>query len=101
VIFCVNYDGVLIRCLEHDDAETILKTLHDSLVGGNCLEETMAHKILRVGYYWPTFFRDGHAYARKCKSCQVCISREKRPSIPLHPVTVSIPFEQWGIDVIG
>jgi hypothetical protein len=61
----------------------------------------MTHKILRDGYYWPTLFRDAHAYARKCKSCQVSIGREKRAAIPLQPVTISIPFEQWGIDVIG
>jgi hypothetical protein len=100
VLLHVNYDGVLLICLEHDDAEKVLKELHDDLVGGHFVGETTAHKILRVGYYWPTLFRDAHAYARKCKSCQVSIVREKRPAIPLQPVTLSITFEQWGIYVI-
>jgi hypothetical protein len=61
----------------------------------------MAHKILRAGYYWPTLFRDAHAYARKCESCQVSTGNEKRAVIPLQSVTISKPFKQWGIDVIG
>jgi hypothetical protein len=61
----------------------------------------MPHKILRDRYYWPNLFKDAHAYARKCKSCKVSTSRENRESIPLHLVTISRPFEQWGIDVIG
>jgi hypothetical protein len=27
--------------------------------------------------------------------------REKRATVPLQPVAVSRPFEQWGLDVIG
>jgi hypothetical protein len=29
------------------------------------------------------------------------VGKEKKASIPLQPVTISRPFEQWGIDVIG
>jgi len=60
----------------------------------------MTQKILRAGYYWLTLFRGVHADARKCKSFQVRIGREKRPAILLQPVPISRPFEQWGIYVI-
>jgi hypothetical protein len=101
MLFHVNYDGVLLICLEHDDVEKVPKELHDDPIGGNFVGETMTHKILRVGYYWPTLFRDAHAYARKCKYFQVSSEREKRLAIPLHPVTISRPFEQWGIRFLG
>jgi hypothetical protein len=45
--------------------------------------------------------RDAHAYARKCKTCQVNTGREKRVAIPLQPTTISRPFEKWGINIIG
>jgi hypothetical protein len=98
VLFHVNYDGVLLRCIEHDDACKLLRELHDIPVGGHFAGETMAHKILRVGYYWPTLLRDAHAYARKCKSYQVSAGRGKREVIPLHLVTISRPFKHWGIN---
>ena len=35
VLFCKKNDGVLLRCLEKDDAYKVLKELHDGHVGGN------------------------------------------------------------------
>jgi hypothetical protein len=29
------------------------------------------------------------------------VGREKREVVPLEPVVVSRPFEQWGLDIIG
>ena len=40
------------------------------------IKKTIAHNILREGYYWPTLFIDAHAHARKCKICQVNAGRE-------------------------
>jgi hypothetical protein len=91
VLFHINYDGVLLIIIEHY-AEKVLKKLHDDLIGGHFVGENMTHKILRVGYYWPTLFKDVRSYARKCKSCQVSVDREKRASIPLHSVTISRSF---------
>jgi hypothetical protein len=101
VLFHVNYDGVLLGCLEHEDAEKVLRELHDGPAGGHFVGDTTTHKILRDGYYWPTLFRDAHTYARNCKSCQMSTGREKREVVPLQLVTISRPFEKWGLDVIG
>ena len=101
VLFQQNYNQVLLRCLEKDNAEHILVELHDGPVGGHLSGETTAHKVLRVGYYWPTLFKDAHAHAHKCEICQVNAGRERRPAIPLQPVTIKNPFEQWRLDVVG
>jgi hypothetical protein len=92
---------VFLRCLEKEDVERVLKELHDDPVGGYFAGETMTHKILRVGYYWPILFRDAHAYVRRCKFCQMSAGKEKKVTIPLHSVSISRPFEQWGIYIIG
>jgi hypothetical protein len=74
-----NYDGVYLRCLEKEDVDKVLSELHDGPVGGNFGGDTTINKILRVGYYWPTLFKDSHAYARKCPECQKAVGREKKP----------------------
>jgi hypothetical protein len=101
VLFWVNYDGVLLRCLEREDAEKGLKELHDGPVSGNFAGNTTTHKILRAGYYWPTLLKDPHTYSINCKTCQIRVEREKREVVPLQPVTVLRHFEQWGLDIIG
>eukprot|EP00253_Pinus_taeda_P022887 PITA_22887 len=75
--------------------------MHDNPAGGHYGRETTAHKILRAIYYWPTVFRDSHAYTRECKVCQTVAGRERKPYVPLKPVMIYYPFQQWGLDVIG
>ena len=101
VLFQQNYDKVLLRCLEKDYVEHILIDLHDGPAGGHFSGETTAHKVLRVGYYWPTLFRDAHAHVRKFQICKVNVGKERTHAFPLHPVTIANPFEQWGLDVVG
>ena len=101
VLFCKNYDNVLLRCLEKDDANQVLTELHDGPTGVNFDGETTVHKVLRESYYGPTLCRDAHAYDQKCQIFQVNASRQRRPAFPLHPITFQNPFEQWGLDIVG
>jgi len=78
-----KYDGVILQFLENKYVDKVLSELHDGLVGGNFFNETFAHKILGVGYYWPTFFKDAHAYAWRCKIFQKCVGHKKKPIVPL------------------
>eukprot|EP00253_Pinus_taeda_P019157 PITA_19157 len=96
-----NYDSVLLRCLEKPEAQKVLQELHDGPAGGHFGADTIAHKIIHVGYYWPTLFRDTHEYVRKYRSCQVSSGRQRKPAFPLQPVNIDQPFEQWGLDIIG
>ena len=66
VLFRKNYDGFLLIFLEQKDTAKLVKELHDGPAGGHYSRDTTAHKTLRVGYYWPTLFKDTHAYVRKC-----------------------------------
>lgn len=100
-LYKINYDGVWLRCLEKDVANHVLKEMCDDPVGGHDGGETIVHKILRAGYYWPTMFRDFHAYAWKCKVCQIVVGWERKSAIPLSPVMIYRPFQQWRLDVIG
>eukprot|EP00253_Pinus_taeda_P019572 PITA_19572 len=61
VIFRINFDYVLLRCLEKFEAEKVLQELHDGPAGRHYVGDATAHKILCAGYYWPTF-KDSHNY---------------------------------------
>jgi hypothetical protein len=55
-------DGVLLKCVNQEEADRLLKELHSEHCGGHFTAHTTAHNILRVGYYWPTLFVDTHRY---------------------------------------
>eukprot|EP00253_Pinus_taeda_P004051 PITA_04051 len=101
ILFRMNYDSILLRCLEKYEAEKVLQELHDGIAGGHYTGDATAHKILRAGYYWPMLFKDSHNYVRKCQVCQTTTGRQKKPSLPLQTVNIEQPFSQWGLDLIG
>jgi hypothetical protein len=55
-------------------------------------------KILRVGYFWSSLFKDCILAVQKCHVCQIYNRKLCAPPAPLHPVVFVGPFEKWGID---
>jgi hypothetical protein len=70
ILFQKNFDGVFLRSLEKEETEKVLAELHFGDVNGHFGGDTTAHKVLRVGYYWSTLFKDAHTLSHKCKICQ-------------------------------
>jgi hypothetical protein len=98
ILFRINYDGVLLICPEHEDIEKVLNELHDGPIRGHFMRNTIAHKILRADYYYPTLFKDAHTYAKNYKTCQMSVGKEKREAIPLQHVTFYWPLTKfWEI----
>jgi hypothetical protein len=93
--------GVLLRCLDPQEAQKIMFDFHDSLCGGHHFWRTTTYKILRAGYFWPTLFTDVCAKIRACIKCQKFSGKQQLKSLPLKPVVASGPFQQWGLDFIG
>lgn len=56
---------------------------------------------MRAGYYWPSLFKDAHAWARKFVKCTIFVGKERLLALPLQPIQVKQPFMRWGIDFIG
>jgi hypothetical protein len=44
-----------------------MEELHAGFCGGHHVARTTTHKILRLGYYWPTIFTDVHKFVRSCQ----------------------------------
>jgi transposase InsO family protein len=56
---------------------------------------------MRARYYWLTLSRDTHAFVRACEPCQRFQGKQRLATLPLDPVVVEAPFQQWGLDFIG
>jgi hypothetical protein len=75
--------GVLLRCLDPQEAQRIMFDFHGSLCGGHHFWKTTAYKILRAGYYWPSLFTDVCAKIRACINCQKFSGKQQLKSLPL------------------
>jgi hypothetical protein len=101
LLFWKNPIGLLLRCINQEEAAKVMIEFHNSECGGHHYWKTTAHKILRSGYYWPSLFSDVYEFVKTCDKCQRFEGKQQLKSLPLKPIVVTGPFQQWGLDFIG
>ena len=69
---------------------------HEGACGGHKYWKATSYKILRAGYYWPSLFSYVYQQVRARIPCQKFADKQKLLSLPLKPIAVSAPFQQWG-----
>ena len=79
------------NCLLESEAQIKIKEFHQGYCGGHLYSKTTAHKILRVGFYWPTLFSDVLKEVYTYHECQIFDGKKKL--IPLSPISVKSPFK--------
>ena len=96
-----KYGQPLLKCVAVEQAQYIIKELHEGICGYHSGARTMATRILRAGYFWPTIEADCQDYVKKCKPCQkhgILIHQKQEQ---LHSILSPWPFAKWGMDILG
>jgi len=83
-LFHRRYDMDIRRCIREDETYDILKAFHDGTCGGHFANRRTRHKILQMGYYWPTIFKDAKKFVQACDSWQRMGCPGQSDEIPLH-----------------
>ncbi|XP_024033507.1 uncharacterized protein LOC112095634 [Citrus clementina] len=94
-------DQIFRRCIPDDEVSRVIQFCHSEARSDHFSSKKTAAKILLCGFYWPTLFKDSHAFCRVCTNCQMVRSISKRNMMPLNPILVIEIFDCWGIDFMG
>ena len=78
-----------------------MKEFHEGACGGHLYWKRIVNKILRVGFYWPTLFPDIHKMVATYHKFQIFEGKINFLHLPLQPISVEAPFQQWGLQIIG
>lgn len=62
-LFHTGVDMCICRCIHKDEIHDILKAFHNEPCSGHFADQSTRHKVLQMGYYWPTIFKDAKKYA--------------------------------------
>ncbi|KAL5552138.1 hypothetical protein UlMin_002314 [Ulmus minor] len=65
-----GFSSPSLLCLDKDRGKFTLEEVHAGVCGNHSSGRTLAHRILRQGYYWPTIQTDSLDFVRKCNKCQ-------------------------------
>ncbi|KAK8538753.1 hypothetical protein V6N12_034461 [Hibiscus sabdariffa] len=94
-------DQVLRRCVPEEQQKDIMYLSHAASCGGHFGGNRTAGKILQSGFYWPTLFKDAHAFAKACDRCQRMGNISRRNEMQLQNILEVELFDVWGIDLMG
>ena len=56
--------------MPEDEQGRIIDKCHASPYGGHFAGDRTTYKILQLGFYWPTLFRDCAEWVKQCDRCQ-------------------------------
>ena len=101
VLYKRGFSQSYLRCLSHNEADYVMRKVHEGICGNHFGARSLVHKLIRAGYYWLTMLKDAQAYVKTCDKCQRFSNLIRQPSEDLTPMTAPWPFTQWGLDIIG
>ena len=83
ILFRRNFDGILLRYVDEDQVEGMIKEFHEGICSGKFAPTATSHKIIRVGFYWSSILRDSYTAIRRCFSCHQFSGKMKKVVMPL------------------
>ena len=96
-----GFSAPILKCVGREDANYILREVHEGICGNHIGARALASKALRQGYYWPTVLKDTIELVIKCKVCQEHAKISHLSSKSLTSITSPWPFQQWELDILG
>ena len=65
------------------------------------MDKRTTYKIICLGYYWPSIFKDAKEYVKRCESFQRVGKPTSSNEMPLQIQVLIEPFEKWALDFVG
>ena len=90
-----------LKCIAGEDTEYVIREVHEGICENHIRARTLAGKVFRQGYYWPTMLKDATDLVKKCRICQEHAKISRLSAEPLTSITSPWPFQQWGLDILG
>ena len=92
VLYKRGFSQPYLRCLLPDEANYVLREVHEEACGNHSGARSLIHKVVRAGYYWPTIQADAKAYVKVCDQCQRFNNIPRQPSEYLTLMMAPWPF---------
>ncbi|XP_025625973.1 uncharacterized protein [Arachis hypogaea] len=100
-LYKCGFSQPLLKCVEPGDTEYILREIHEGYCGHHVRGKTLAQKIIKAGYFWPTIIRDSIQLVKSCDKCQRHANIHQAAPHQLSTISAERPFGTWGIDLVG
>ncbi|XP_043815341.1 uncharacterized protein LOC122724445 [Manihot esculenta] len=72
-------------CVSPEEAIKVMEEIHRGMCGAHEGAGTLANKIFRQGYYWPTVKKEAEEFVRRCleyRGCSSQITADNSTAVP-------------------
>ena len=90
-----------LKCVTPLEGKVIIEDVHSGMCGAHTRSRSVAYKVLRAGYFWPTMMSDTVEIVKTCRSCQMHSNVPALPQTEMTNIVTPWPFFRWGMDIVG
>uniref|UniRef100_A0A2N9E2N4 RNase H type-1 domain-containing protein n=1 Tax=Fagus sylvatica TaxID=28930 RepID=A0A2N9E2N4_FAGSY len=101
ILYKMGFSKPHLRCLSPEEANYVIREVHEGVCGNHSEARSLAHKLTRAGYYWPSLLHDATQFVKAYDKCQRFANVPRVPPEEFTPITSPWPFAQWGLDIMG
>ena len=87
ILYKMGFSRPHLRCLSPEEANYIIREVHEGVCGNHSGVRSLAHKLTREGYYWPSLLHDATQYVKTCDKCQRFANVPRVPPKEITPIT--------------
>lgn len=92
ILYRRGFNQPFLKCVDDKEGEYILGEIHEGVCENHAEGHSLASKVPRQGYYWPTMKKEAIKYARRCDKCQRFAKIPRNPPMSLTSITSPWPF---------
>ncbi|GAU27754.1 hypothetical protein TSUD_215650 [Trifolium subterraneum] len=96
-----GFSSPMLLCVGETKSRRILNEIHNGSCGSHIGGRSLAGKVTRAGFFWPTLLSDANRHVRSCDQCQRHAYLHHAPGELLQSVMSPWPFYMWGVDILG
>jgi ribonuclease HI len=87
ILYKMGFSRPHLRCLSPEEANYVIREVHEGICGNHSGARSLAHKLTRAGYYWSSLLRDATQYVKTCDKCQRFANVPRVPPEEITPIT--------------
>jgi hypothetical protein len=92
---------ILQWCIPIPHGRDLIRDIHAGMYGHHAVPRTLVGNAFRQGFYWPTMVVDANEIVRTCEGCRFYTRETNLPAHALQTISVTWPFDVWGLDIVG
>ncbi|XP_025664847.1 uncharacterized protein [Arachis hypogaea] len=90
-----RFSQSLLKCVEPEDMEYILRKIHEGNCGHHIEGKTLAQKVVRARYVWPSVIKVSMQQVKNCSKCQIHADFHQAAPHQLNVITAERPFDYY------